>query len=373
MKTPATKLFFVTLNTVFPEGSLFELLNQLYLPDGKNFRQAETEEEKRQPDAGYLFPDLGKGEPGLLPAAALLPCPPFAENLSPMHGALQVTRLGIVYDQPLQKPNVNAPIIAYNQILVHENLHWQRLGLPAAQLPAVTHIEVFDKLRQTETEDYLNPRITRLNDADYYCAEMSHIRFGFYRLRFLTEEGYYYYADVIKHFPASVKQKYGALKMQQGKNENPASLPDAIYYSEFGHELPAAGKEMQLPETQPVPVNELAQFIAARKPGSQTHAEIIVQILNLSLALTTEWGENFGKPIEERLQRRHPDIDSQLCQQLQQYANEAAYFIYEQAAQVVLHNLPEATARQNALQKYPWLNNANLSRLLSIGFYYAIR
>ncbi|OWY23180.1 hypothetical protein C7N43_07455 [Sphingobacteriales bacterium UPWRP_1] len=372
MNTPATNLFFVARNTVFPEGALFELVNQLYLPDGKNFRSAETEEEKRQPDAGYLFPDLGKGEPGLMPAADLLPCPPFAENLPPGKGALQVTRLGIVYDQPLKKPAVNAPIIAYSEILVHETLHWQRLGLPAAQLPVITHIEVFDKLRQTETEDYLYPAITRHNDIDYYCAEMSHIHFGFYRLRFFTEEGYSYYADVIKHFPASVKQKYDALLLEDD-NPSRASLPNALRFSEFGYELPAAGKEVKMPGTEPVSISELAQFIAARKPGTQPDAENAVQILNLSLALTTEWGENFGKPIEERLRRRHPEIDSSLCQQLQQYANEAAYYIYEQAAQVVLHNLSEASARQNALQKYPWLNNENLSRLLNIGFYYAIR
>ncbi|OWY23606.1 hypothetical protein C7N43_03680 [Sphingobacteriales bacterium UPWRP_1] len=371
MNTPPVSLFFVAQNAFFAEGTLFELHAQLYLPATNGFRPAETAEEKQCADAGYLFPDLGKGEPGLMPAAVLLPCPPFAENLPPVKGALQITRLGIVYDQPLQKPNIDAPIIACRQLLTDETLHWQKIGLPAERLPPITAIEVFDKLRQTDAETYYYPGITEQNGNQWYCCEMSHIRFGFYQLRFFTNEGWYYAIDVIKHFPASVKQKYEVLQLQQGKSESPASLPDALYYSEFGKEAPHRAP----PEIENIPPDreELVAFITQFEPGSQPGSSITVAILNQALALSSEWGENFGKPIEARLQRLYPQLDSRLCNVLQQYVKQAEYCIYEQAEQVVLHNLPETEARHIALKKYPWINDHNLSRLLNIGFYYAIR
>ena len=95
------------------------------------------------------------------------------------------------------------------------------------------------------------------------------------------------------------------------------------------------------------------------------------QILNRALELTTEWGENFHKPIDERMLTDHPDLTANDIAALTALARETESFIYSLAERELAGEIREADIVPEARQKYAWLDDDNAFRLKSIGMFYA--
>lgn len=95
------------------------------------------------------------------------------------------------------------------------------------------------------------------------------------------------------------------------------------------------------------------------------------ELLNTTLELTTEWGENYGKPIDERILAKYPDLTPDEIAALTKKSREAEYFIYSLAERELAGEISEGEIPQLAVKEHPWLNSQNTARLTGIGMFYA--
>ncbi|MCA9643383.1 MAG: hypothetical protein H6718_10950 [Polyangiaceae bacterium] len=102
------------------------------------------------------------------------------------------------------------------------------------------------------------------------------------------------------------------------------------------------------------------------------------ELANLSLRLALEWGEDWLVPIQERLSQIRPDLtQAQLddCQADAKRVFDHALKLGREALK--RHGLEGSAAadasRQALLEAFPWLDEANLSRLVSQSLYYALK
>jgi hypothetical protein len=98
------------------------------------------------------------------------------------------------------------------------------------------------------------------------------------------------------------------------------------------------------------------------------------ELLNEGLSLAMEWGENWLKPIQERLALRRPALSQSeldeinaICQAAMKFGHDSVYDLaLKSGSKTKLEDFePVMRAR------YPWANSENLSHLFSQGMYYA--
>lgn len=94
-------------------------------------------------------------------------------------------------------------------------------------------------------------------------------------------------------------------------------------------------------------------------------------IIDQALTFSSEWGENFQKPIHDRMKQKYPELSLETIDLLQTYVRKAESFIYNLAEQCCLGKIKEAEIPINAHRQFPWISNHNASRLAGIGMYYA--
>ena len=102
-------------------------------------------------------------------------------------------------------------------------------------------------------------------------------------------------------------------------------------------------------------------------------------ILNQGLSLAMEWGEHWLKPIQERLAVLHPELSKEELDGYNEVCRQAMFEGFE-----ILYTLANPNQGENSsdvstdrmgwmMEKYPWINKDNLSRLYSQGMYYAMK
>ena len=96
-------------------------------------------------------------------------------------------------------------------------------------------------------------------------------------------------------------------------------------------------------------------------------------LLNTTLELATEWGENFRKPIHDRIRARHPKLTDAEIDELTNIARRAESRIYELAEDEMAGKLSEYEIVPEAMREFKWLSSSNAGRLKNIGMYYARR
>ena len=95
------------------------------------------------------------------------------------------------------------------------------------------------------------------------------------------------------------------------------------------------------------------------------------ELLNTALELTTEWGENYGKPIDKRILAKYPQLTPDEIAELTKMSREAEYFIYSLAEPELAGEISEGDIPRFAVKEHPWLNSQNTARLTGIGMFYA--
>lgn len=104
-----------------------------------------------------------------------------------------------------------------------------------------------------------------------------------------------------------------------------------------------------------------------------TISHLAPEILNAALALSLEWGENFGKPIGARIRAQYPELTADDAAALGTWCAEVKKFAFdaveEEFPKIEAGSTGTATTQISA--KYPQLDDENLSRLNSQGMYYA--
>lgn len=287
----------------------------------------------------------------------MLICPPFAENIPPAQGTIQVTKTttrSLRYPDAEPPMNVPVGILTKNQVSVFQNIHFQRLCVELhSHKEEIAQITIFDKVKQWETECYYSPKVRKEDGKWRVECEFSHITFGFYEVQVLFSAGWYYRIDLIKHYPDYLKEKFYLITSETSLSKGAATFTPL---REIGFDLskyqPSEGKT-------PIPTN--------------TDLGVNDEVLNDALELTTEWGENFRKPIFERLRKKYPEIDAELAEKIQKYCQQAESFMYALGEKELNGEISESDMVFLAQRQYPWVKVKHWYRLKNIAFYYARR
>ena len=102
-------------------------------------------------------------------------------------------------------------------------------------------------------------------------------------------------------------------------------------------------------------------------------SHVAPELLNLALDMSLEWGENWFQPINERIRAAHPELSADDAQTLDDWCVEAREFAYAEVEKWVTLEVENkaAQAMETTRQKYPQINEPNLSHLYGQGMYYA--
>ncbi|MEQ1605871.1 MAG: hypothetical protein ABL999_13490 [Pyrinomonadaceae bacterium] len=259
------------------------------------------------------LPDGGDGTPTTIDRNGSIVCPPFAENIPPGQCPVVMTSYAV---------GDKAEDIA--RITIDESIHFQVLVIPQT----VESILVNDRVRSVEVDSYFP---SANGDETEYRFHISHLHPGFYEAMITFSDGSDGRLTFIKFFPPRFS---------------------AAYPSGHGSERDVVTKMIS---------------VTAYEPDHES------ELLNKALELATEWGENFRKPIHDRLRVFYPELDNPEIDRLTTLAREAESYIYRLGERELAGEICEGEMPHLALEKYPWLNKYNVNRLSGIAMYYARR
>lgn len=340
------KLFFLKQNSYFDEGTLFELADEII--SEASLDQSFDQRFNSVPDElynnfGYFLPDRGDGVGGFIQRESVLECPAFAENIPPGKCPVKITstrflsRADSLFDE-----NVNN--LEIFGIQVEQNLLYQKIVVPLPKkFPPIQSVSLKNRLKSIEIESYENPRLETFDEGNAYCLHIAHIPPGFYEAEINLPKGKFIRLRFIKFFPEYFKEKYPFIAV------NPPSETSTFYIGEVGFRV--------------------EDYLNKPLKNEKFSAEM----LNIALELKTEWGENFCKPIDERILHKFSSLTSAEINELDKIAGETESFIYYLAEQELDGKISESDIVVKVRLEFPWINDANLFRLKNIGMFYARR
>ncbi|HMS39639.1 MAG TPA: hypothetical protein PKE69_05390 [Pyrinomonadaceae bacterium] len=211
------------------------------------------------------------------------------------------------------------------------------------KFPPIQSVTLKNRLKSIENESYENPRLETFDDGNAYCIHIAHIPPGFYETEINLPKGMFIRLRFIKFFPKYFKEKYPFIV------SNPPSETSTFYIGEVGFRTENYLNNPWKKEKFPA------------------------DLLNLTLELKTEWGENFCKPIDERILHKFPALTSAEINELDKIAGETESFIYHLAEQELDGKISEWDIVVKVRLEFPWINDTNLFRLKNIGMFYARR
>ncbi|MBL8124979.1 MAG: hypothetical protein KIT61_13665 [Pyrinomonadaceae bacterium] len=337
-------LFFVKALQGFAEGILFELENQIVSAASLDptFGQPFNTIPDRDHEAmGYRLPDRGDGIPGFIAKDDVLPCPPFAENVPPGKCPVKITYQRVLSDADASFDD-NPNNIGIFGIYVDENLHWQKIVIPLPEnFPQISHVTLTDTLKGFEVDRYETPSLEQVDNGQAYCLHVGHVGPGFYEMDMRLERGRSLRIRFIKFYPPEFESRYEQIKNAVSSAESSVrptdSMPVNLYHSH------AEDNEYEFP----------------------------AEMMNHALAFATEWGENFRKPIDERMLRIYPNLSAGRIARLKKLADEAESYILRLAEDELAGNISESDIVPMARERYPWVDERQLYRIKNIGMYWA--
>ena len=95
------------------------------------------------------------------------------------------------------------------------------------------------------------------------------------------------------------------------------------------------------------------------------------EVFNAALEMSLEWGENFHKPIQERLRQRFPAVSQDEADELNKVCRELTSYAFDQVELAYLKKIPDREVGANIRARYPLVNADSMARLWSQGQYYA--
>ena len=257
-----------------------------------------------------ILPDRGDGVAITFDRKNTLECPDFAENIPPGQCPVRVT----------SSEN------CHGQIDLLEDIHFQKFQVPIPS-DTIESVIINDRVSNFEADSYWPSS----DNAEPYQIHISHLPPGFYEADITLRASEKARLTFIKFFPPRFSAAYPASFEEQLRSHIPAKLIT----------------------------------ITAYEPDYEA------DLLSKALELATEWGENFRKPIHDRIRVFYPELDDEEIDRLTTAAREAESYIYhlgerELAGEIGEHDIPHL-----AREKYPWLKNPNLSRLSGVAMFYA--
>ncbi len=299
-----------------PESySLYFLRTGRIFDEGTLFELAESDT--------LRIPDKGDGSEVVVDSEDVLRCPEFAENVPPGQCPVVVT-------------SVSTGDV--KQIVVDQTLHYQVIEVPiAVGIREILSVTVNDRLHGWQADRYESPTV-----EGSYRLHIGHLRPGFYEAIFEVPARDPLRMTFIKFFPKQFADRYADIVGSERLTSGGTDIPEI-----------------------PIPA-------VAVKPHRRGDA-FSDELLNHALKLTTEWGENYGKPINDRILRLFPELSDDEIAELTKLSREAEYYIYDLATQELDGKIHENDIIPLALERFSWLDRENAARLANIGMYYARR
>lgn len=341
---PKYSLFFIKESPHFDEGTLVELEDNLVSAASLDLTSDQRFNTVPKGDfeiMGYRLSDRGDGIPGFIGKDDVVPCPPFAENVPPGRSPVKVTYQRLLSDaDPSFEDNPNN--IGIFGVNIEENLHWQKIIIPLPdKFPQISAVTLTDTLKKFEVDNYESPSLEQTENGTAYCLHVGHVGPGFYEMDVRLERGRCLRVRFIKLFPPEFAARYKLVK-------------DGAYTPPI-FERPAGSLPVNLFHSHP----------------DDLDLEFPVEMMNYALELATEWGENFRKPIDERMRRKYPELTTDEIARLKALADEAESFICHLAERELAGEIGEYDIVPLAWEKYPWVGEHQLSRLKNIGMFWA--
>ena len=115
-------------------------------------------------------------------------------------------------------------------------------------------------------------------------------------------------------------------------------------------------------------------FLRRRKPDLERDGEDA--LFNFALHLAQEWGNNWMRPIQQRLGKAYPQLENDELDRLNNLAQNAMNYCYNTAFEMYERTKGDISREdwnKVCLSKYPWIDDKNLKSLLATGRYYAFR
>lgn len=300
--------------------SLFFLKQNPYFEDGTLFELQ---------DSDILFlPDRGDGTSAKISRSKAISCPPFAENVPPGQCPVRITSFQLPVDTDSD----------ISRVTVEQTIHYQIIVVPLP-VSEIATVSVNDRLRDFEADRY---EPSSDDPDETYRLHIGHLRPGFYDVEISTTDGKKARMTFIKLFPPPFTDRYADI-LAETDQRNPKT-------------------DTEKPETK-------RRF----SPPARFHGKHSDELLNTALKISTEWGENFQKPIKDRILAIYPDLTATEIDELTTLAREAEYYIYSLAESELAGDIAERDIPVKAIEQFPWLDNYNVSRLTGIGMYYARR
>ncbi len=337
-------LLFLKDSPHFDEGTLVELEDNIV--SAASLDATFGQKFNAIPDAdheifGYRIPDRGDGIPGFVGKDDAIACPPFAENVPPGRCPVKITYQRVLSAaDPLIDDNPNN--IGIFGITIDQNLHWQKIVIPLPDtFPEIVSVTLKDTLKDLEVDAYESPGLEQLENGKAYCPHIGHVRPGFYEMDMRLGRGRYVRIRFIKFFPPEFTERYEALKA-------------GTYNSQIA-ERPADSMPVNLLHSHP----------------DDLDLEFPIDMMNHALVLATEWGENFRKPIDERMLLKYPELSTDEIARLKKLADEAESYILHLAERELAGEIGEYDIVPFAKEKFRWVADDQLSRIKNIGMYWA--
>ena len=299
---------------------LFFLRGNPSFPDGTLF--------ELEPGESVIIPDRGDGLAVTAPRESLVEIRPFAENVPPGQCPVKVTSIDG------RKPT---------GARVDTSIHYQVIEvlLPDGQFD-ISSVTVIDRVKDFEADRYEASNTGEENGRPVYRLHIGHLPPGFYEATIEFPEHAPCRMTFIKFFPDHFTGRYVDLAVTEDRGSY-RSVPERA----------AAATAVVEPHRSGEPFSD--------------------ELLNLALKLATEWGENFRKPIHERIRITHPELTDPEIDELTAIVSKAESRIYALAEEEMEGKITEFEIVPQAMREFPWLGAANASRLANIGMYYARR
>jgi len=339
--SPTTySLFFVGADSVFPEGTLLELENNVVSAaslDPTFGQPFNTIPDGEYEAMGYRLPDRGDGIPGFIAKDDVIPCPSFAENVPPGRCPVKITYQRVLSGaDPSFDDNPNN--LGIFGIYVDVNLHWQKIVVPLpAKFEQIQRVALTTMLKDFEVDAYETPSLEQLENGPAYCLHIGHVGPGFYEADIQLGRGRFIRIRFIKFFPPEFESRYQTIKNAAPRVE---------------HTRPS----------ESLPVNLIHEY---------NEYEFPIQMMNHALALATEWGENFRKPINDRMRLKYPELTDEQITRLKKLADDAESCILSLADDELAGKITESHIVPTAREKYPWVDEHQLYRIKNYGMYWA--
>ncbi len=306
--------------TAEAEYRLFFLRGHSRFPDGTLFELRSGE--------SVIIPDRGDGQASAASRDSLIEIPPFAENVPPTQCPVAITSI-----------NPGVPDDAVVDITIHYQVIL--ISLPAGE-NEINEVTVIDRVKSVEADRYEASTVDPGNGRPIYRLHIGHLRPGFYEATVKFPEHEPLRMTFIKFYPKQFTDRYETLAARE------ISPSDRTAHERISAE---------------------AHVVSRHRSGEPFSAEL----LNLALGLVTEWGENFRKPIHERIRAVHPELTDTEVDELTELASKVEYRIYAIAEDELAGKISEFEIVPQAIREFPWLSTRNASRLANIGMYYARR